>query len=95
MTEAVRTAAIVGGGVIGGGWAARFLLNGIDVTRYKFVAIKSSAHFRAGFEPIAHKIIRVDTPGLVSVDLATFGYQRLERPVWPLDADAAWSAAGS
>jgi carnitine 3-dehydrogenase / betainyl-CoA thioesterase len=29
MTE--NTAAIIGGGVIGGGWAARFLLNGLDV----------------------------------------------------------------
>ncbi|MDE2435250.1 MAG: carnitine 3-dehydrogenase [Sphingomonadales bacterium] len=31
MTQPVRKAAIVGGGVIGAGWAARFLLNGIDV----------------------------------------------------------------
>ena len=29
--SARKTAAIVGGGVIGGGWAARFLLNGWDV----------------------------------------------------------------
>ncbi|MEO3416353.1 carnitine 3-dehydrogenase [Roseovarius sp. CAU 1744] len=29
-----RTAAIIGGGVIGGGWAARFLLNGWDVRVY-------------------------------------------------------------
>lgn len=29
-----RTAAIVGGGVIGGGWAARFLLNGWNVNLY-------------------------------------------------------------
>ena len=29
-----RTAAIVGGGVIGGGWAARFLLNGWNVKLY-------------------------------------------------------------
>ena len=27
-----RKAAIIGGGVIGGGWAARFLLNGWDVS---------------------------------------------------------------
>lgn len=26
-----QIAAIIGGGVIGGGWAARFLLNGWDV----------------------------------------------------------------
>jgi len=30
----VRTAAIIGGGVIGGGWAARFLLNGINVNLF-------------------------------------------------------------
>lgn len=62
-----------------------FLLHGIDVTRYKIVAIKSSNHFRAGFEPIAHAIIRADTPGLVSADLSTFDYRRLQRPIWPLD----------
>ena len=28
----MKTAAIIGGGVIGGGWAARFLLNGWDVS---------------------------------------------------------------
>lgn len=30
----LKQAAIIGGGVIGGGWAARFLLNGIDVKVY-------------------------------------------------------------
>ncbi|MGB7242136.1 MAG: carnitine 3-dehydrogenase [Sulfitobacter sp.] len=30
----IKTAAIIGGGVIGGGWAARFLLNGWDVAIY-------------------------------------------------------------
>jgi microcystin degradation protein MlrC len=67
-----------------------FRLHGIDVTRYKYVAIKSSNHFRAGFAPIAHKIIRADTPGLVSADLSTFNYKRLERPIWPLDDGVEW-----
>lgn len=31
MTHKVKCAAAIGGGVIGGGWIARFLLNGIDV----------------------------------------------------------------
>jgi carnitine 3-dehydrogenase len=30
----MKTAGLLGGGVIGGGWAARFLLNGIDVRLY-------------------------------------------------------------
>src|SRR3954451_24373190 len=31
MADLPRTVALLGGGVIGGGWAARFALNGIDV----------------------------------------------------------------
>ena len=31
MREVIKKAALIGGGVIGGGWAARLLLNGIDV----------------------------------------------------------------
>ena len=32
MSEEIKKAAIIGGGVIGGGWAARLMLNGIDVS---------------------------------------------------------------
>ncbi len=67
-----------------------FLLHGIDVMRNKIVAIKSSAHFRAGFEPIAHAIIQADTPGLNSVDISTFSYHRVDPPVWPLDPSVTW-----
>jgi microcystin degradation protein MlrC len=62
-----------------------FLLHGIDVARYRIVALKSSQHFRAGFEPVAARIITADSPGLTTLDLATFPYRRLARPVWPLD----------
>ena len=31
MSEEIKKATIIGGGVIGGGWAARLVLNGIDV----------------------------------------------------------------
>ena len=34
MAEPVRAVALLGGGVIGGGWAARFALNGVDVRLY-------------------------------------------------------------
>ena len=30
----IRSVGLLGGGVIGGGWAARFLLNGLDVALY-------------------------------------------------------------
>ncbi|HDZ52723.1 MAG TPA: hypothetical protein ENH63_13285, partial [Sulfitobacter litoralis] len=31
MSKLISKVACIGGGVIGGGWIARFLLNGIDV----------------------------------------------------------------
>src|SRR4051812_28261785 len=34
MADLPRTVALLGGGVIGGGWAARFALNGVDVRLY-------------------------------------------------------------
>ena len=34
MSEEIKTAAIIGGGLIGAGWAARLVLNGIDVSVY-------------------------------------------------------------
>jgi microcystin degradation protein MlrC len=67
-----------------------FLLHGIDIMRYKIVAIKSSAHFRAAFEPVAHQIIQADTPGLNSVDLWSFEYKRTNPNVWPLSPSLSW-----
>ncbi|MGO0061978.1 M81 family metallopeptidase [Brevibacillus fluminis] len=62
-----------------------FLLHGIDVTAYKIVALKSSQHFRASFEPISAQIITVDSPGLTTLQFSSFAYKRLNRPKYPLD----------
>jgi microcystin degradation protein MlrC len=70
--------------------AELFLLHGIDVTRYKLVALKSQNHFRAGFEGLTERIIRVDSPGWTTSNLHNFTYQRINRPIWPLDRDVEW-----
>lgn len=62
-----------------------FRLHGIDVSRMRIAALKSQQHFRAGFEPIAGTIIRCDTPGLTTSTLRNLPYQRIRRPIWPLD----------
>ena len=62
-----------------------YLLHGIDVARYKIVALKSSHHFRAGLEPIAKRIINADDDGLSQLDLTRFPYRNVRRPIWPLD----------
>jgi microcystin degradation protein MlrC len=62
-----------------------FLLHGIDVTRYRIVALKSTQHFRAGFAHLAGTIIRCDPPGITTSNLAQLPYRRVRRPIWPLD----------
>ncbi|MFZ5823076.1 MAG: M81 family metallopeptidase [Bacillota bacterium] len=64
-----------------------FLLHGIDVSRCKIVALKSSQHFRAAFEPIAREIITADSPGLTTLRVETFARERSPRPCWPLDPE--------
>jgi len=64
-----------------------FLLHGIDIRSYKIVALKSSQHFRAGFEPLAHTIITVDSPGLSSFNLFSFEHSRLAKEVYPFKKD--------
>ncbi|MFC5449924.1 M81 family metallopeptidase [Paenibacillus aestuarii] len=67
-----------------------FLLHGIDVNQYKIVALKSSQHFRASFEPIAKRIITVNSPGLSSQILTSFPYEQISQPIYPLHPSAKW-----
>lgn len=70
-----------------------FLLHGIDVTRCRIVGLKSSAHFRAGYDALAKTIITTDPPGLSTSNLARFPYKRVRRPIYPLDRDTAYAPA--
>ncbi len=67
---------------------------GIEPTARRILVLKSAAHFRAAFEPIATKVIEVDAPGISSPDLSTFPYERMRRPIYPLDPDTQWSPEG-
>jgi microcystin degradation protein MlrC len=58
---------------------------GVDPTGKDIVVVKSSQHFRAGFDPIAAETIYCDTPGTLNSDLASMPFRRIPRPMWPLD----------
>jgi len=62
-----------------------FKLLGIDVRKYKIVGLKSSQHFRAGFEHLSSKIITVDSPGLSTFDFTTFDFTNLKTKLYPLN----------
>ncbi len=48
---------------------AQFTHFGLDPRKAKIIVVKSTAHFRADFEPIAAKVIPVAAPGLFPCDL--------------------------
>ena len=49
---------------------------GIDLDGKRLVAVKSSNHFRAGFAPLAARMIAVATTGAIQMNFAEIDYQR-------------------
>lgn len=49
---------------------------GIDLTKKRAIAVKSSWHFQAGFGPMADTIIPVATPGAIQMNFATIAYKK-------------------
>ena len=63
---------------------------GIEPQTRKLIALKSAVHFRADYTPIAHQILDVDTPGVHSPNLFNYDYQKLRRPIYPLDSTVTY-----
>lgn len=60
---------------------------GIDPSKKKIIVVKSSNHFRAGFEPIAREILYVGAPGALQPRFEDLPFTKLEKPYWPRVAD--------
>lgn len=58
---------------------------GVEPSSRKIVVLKSGGHFRAAYTEMAAEIIDVNTPGVTAADLTSFAYERVRRPVFPLD----------
>ena len=69
-----------------------FEMMGLDIGRARLVVVKSRGHFRGGFDEFfgPQQIVEVDLPGLTSPVLGRFEWQRLPRPVIPLDDNVDW-----
>jgi microcystin degradation protein MlrC len=59
----------------------------IEPTERKLVVVKSTNHFMAAFGPIAKKVLYVDSDGPLSRDYRKIPYTKVQRPIWPLDAE--------
>ena len=62
-----------------------FRVCGIEPDTTGILVVKSAVHFRAAFKDIAKEIIVADGPGLTASDLTLFPYQRIRRPMFPID----------
>lgn len=74
-----------------------FRMHGIDVTKYKVVALKSSSHFRAGFRELPNgfrpEIMVCDPPGLTSNELSFFARTKAAQELWPYVRSVAYANA--
>ena len=52
-----------------------------DAEEQRILALKSSVHFRADFEPIAREVLVVKAPGPALADPAEFKWTRLRKGV--------------
>ena len=60
---------------------------GLDCSKMNYLSLKSTGHFRSGFESIAGSIFNVDASGLFTQDFHSIPYKCLGRPMYPLKTD--------
>jgi microcystin degradation protein MlrC len=53
--------------------------------------LKSRVHWRAGMGPMARAIVECAGAGACTSDYSELKFERLRRPIYPLDAGATWS----
>jgi microcystin degradation protein MlrC len=64
---------------------------GIEPTRQHIIVVKGAIAHRAAYEPIASRMISVNSPGITALDVREFEYSRVRRPVLPLDEEVSYT----
>jgi microcystin degradation protein MlrC len=62
---------------------------GIEPTAKRYLLLKSRIHYRAGFKPIAKKIVECNGIGVTGSDYGQFNFEKVRRPIFPFDFDMA------
>jgi microcystin degradation protein MlrC len=66
--------------------AGIFTANGIDPAACRYLLLKSRIHWRAGFAPLASRVLTCDGEGVTTSDNSRLAFRRIRRPIFPLDA---------
>jgi microcystin degradation protein MlrC len=59
---------------------------GIDPTAKRILSVKSHQHFFEDFSRFASRVLYATAPGVINRNFAELPYERIARPVWPIDA---------
>ena len=62
---------------------------GIEPADYKMAVLKTASNFQF-FKPITSQVIRADTTGPGQSDVVGLPWQRVPRPMYPMEAPAGW-----
>jgi microcystin degradation protein MlrC len=62
---------------------------GVDVGKAKMVVLKTASNFQY-FKPYQSRLIRADSPGATQSDLTKLRWQKITRPIYPLDDIKDW-----
>ncbi|MEV5966047.1 M81 family metallopeptidase [Kribbella sp. NPDC051952] len=68
--------------------AQQLLSVGVDPSDYRLVVAKGVNSPRAGYAPIAVRMLVVDTDGVTAMGLDRFAYQHRRRPLYPFESSA-------
>lgn len=74
---------------VGGVHPAMYEHFGIDPSGFKMAVVKTASNFQY-FAGISSQVIRANTPGPTQSDIATLPWERIPRPVYPLDPIDSW-----
>lgn len=66
-----------------------YTASGVDIGAHKMAVLKTASNFQF-FDAVSSEVIRVDTRGPGQSDIQTLPWQRLPRPIYPLDDIADW-----
>ncbi len=74
---------------IGGNHPAVYRAFGIEPAECRMVVLKTASNFQY-YTPFATRVLRVDTVGPTQSDIKTLKWERIPRPMYPLESPATW-----
>ncbi|MEQ8602746.1 MAG: M81 family metallopeptidase [Marivibrio sp.] len=67
-----------------------FRMMGLAPETIRYLMLKSRIHYRAGFGDLARHTLTLDGEGVTTSDNALLRFEKVRRPIYPLDPDAAF-----